>query len=109
MPTIYKILGQSMPTANTFFDIYAVPAGANAIISTINVCNTTSANVTFRIAVRQANATLTTRQYVAFDTPLPPLDALALSLGMTLANSDVITAFSTQGNVTFNIFGTEIT
>jgi hypothetical protein len=109
MPNTYKILGQSIPTANTFFDIYAVPSGANAIVSTVNVCNTTSSNVTFRLAAKIANTTLTTRQYLVFDTPLPAQDSIALSLGLSLGAGDVLTAFSLQGNVTFNVFGVEIT
>ena len=98
-----------MPTANTFFDIYAVPLDTSAIISTVTVCNTTSSNVTFRLAARQANASLTTKQYLVFDTPIPAQDSIALSLGLSLSNTDVLTAFSLQGNVTFNVFGTEIT
>jgi hypothetical protein len=109
MANTYKILGQSIPTANTFFDIYAVPSGASAIISTVNVCNITTGNVTFRLAARQANTTLTTKQYIVYDTVIPAQDSIALSLGLTLANTDVLTAFSFQGNVTFNVFGTEIT
>jgi len=109
MPNTYKILGQSIPTANTFFDIYAVPSGANAVISTVNVCNITSGNVTFRLAARQGNATLTTRQYLVYDTAVPPQDSIGLSLGISLGAGDVLTAFSFQGNTTFNVFGTEIT
>ena len=109
MPNTYKILGQSVPTANTFFDIYAVPSGASAIVATVNACNLTAANVTFRLAAKQANATLTARQYIVFDTVIPAQDSIGLSLGLTLANTDVLTAFSFQGNVSFNVFGTEIT
>ncbi len=109
MPNSYKILGQAMPTANTFFDIYAVPTGANAVISTVNVCNTTASNVSFRLAVKPANATLTTRQYLVYDTAIPAQDAIALSLGISLGSTDVLTAFSFQGNVTFNVFGVEVT
>lgn len=109
MPAIYKVLGQNMPIANTFTDIYVVPSGANTIVSTVNVCNTTSSNVTFRLAVRPSNAIITAKSYIAYDTAVAGQDALALSLGMTLGSSDVLTAFSFQGNVAFNVFGTELT
>lgn len=109
MANTYKILGQAIPTANTFFDIYAVPTDTSAIISTVHVCNTTASNVTFRLAARQANAEITTKQYLVFDTAIPAQDSVSVSLGMSLANTDVLTAFSFQGNVTFNVFGTEIT
>lgn len=109
MANTYKILGQSTPAANTFFDIYAVPSGASAIVSTVNVCNLTASNVTFRLAAKQANAALSSKQYIVYDTVVPAQDSIALSLGLTLANTDVLTVYSFQGNVSFNVFGTEIT
>ena len=108
MPKSYKILGQSLPSSNTFTDLYTVPAGNSAVISTLNVCNTTESNVTFRIAARPANATLATSQYIVYDAALPAQDAIGLTLGMTLAATDTLTVFSYQGNVAFSLFGTEI-
>jgi len=105
----YKVLGQAIPTFNSNVDLYTVPAGTSAIISTINVCNQTQSNVTFRIAIRPAAATLVPKHYIVYDSALPAQDTMALSLGMTLGNTDVITAYSFQGNVSFAAFGTEIT
>ena len=109
MALTYKILGQSLPAANTYTDLYTVPASTQAILSTINVCNLTTSNVTFRIAARRAGVALTNSQFIAFDTALAAQDSLGLTLGVTLANTDVITVFSAQGNVSFGLFGTEIT
>jgi len=75
----YKILGQSVPAANTYTDLYTVPAGKQAIVSTLNVCNVSSSNVTFRVAARRSGATLTTAQFIAFDTPLQLQDSLGLT------------------------------
>ena len=109
MATTFKILGQAMPTANTNFDIYTVPAGNSAIISTINVCNTATSNVSFRVFARIAGAAgNTTSQAIVYDAALPAQDALGLSLGMTLAATDKITVYSFQGNVTFTLFGSEV-
>jgi hypothetical protein len=66
----YKILGQQMPTANTYFDLYTVPAGNSAVTSTLNVCNTTASNVTFRILVRPQGAAANVSQAIVFDAPL---------------------------------------
>jgi hypothetical protein len=33
----YKVLGQAIPLANANVDLYTVPAGTSAIISTVNV------------------------------------------------------------------------
>jgi hypothetical protein len=108
MATTFKVLGQSLPVANTFTTLYTVPAGNSAIISTLNICNTSFSNVTFRAAVRPAGATLTTAHYIAHDVALAAADSIALTIGMTLAATDVITVQSFQGNVAFNLFGSEI-
>jgi hypothetical protein len=104
----YKVLGQSLPVSNTFTTLYTVPAGNSAVVSTLNVCNQSTSNVTFRIAVRPANETLVGKHYVAYDVPLPAQDAIALTMGMSLDATDVVTVFSYQGNVAFNLFGSEI-
>jgi hypothetical protein len=109
MANTYKVLGQALPSANTFFDMYVVPASSSAIISTLNACNQSFANVTFRAAVRPAGETLSGKHYVVFDSPIPAQDSIAVSLGMTMGNTDVLTVFSYLGNVSFNVFGTEIT
>jgi hypothetical protein len=108
MATIYKVLGQVTPTPNTFTTLYTVPAVTQSIISTLNACNTSASNVTFRIAVRPGGETITAKHYVVYDAILPAQDSIALSLGMTMGNTDVLTVFSFQGNVSFNAFGTEI-
>lgn len=108
MPKKYKVLGQSKPTNNTFTDLYVVPAGNSAVISTVNACNTSSANVSFRVMVRPKGNTISAQQYIAYDVALAVQDAISLTLGMTLDATDVVTVFSNQGNVAFNLFGTEI-
>ena len=109
MATTFKILGQAMPTANTNFDIYTVPAGNSTIISTVNVCNTSASNVTFRLFARIAGAAgNTASQAIVYDAALPAQDALGLSLGMTLNATDKLTVYSYQGNVAFTLFGSEV-
>ena len=109
MATTFKILGQAMPANGTFYDIYKVPTGNSAIISTVNVCNTTMSNVTFRVYARIAGASgNTTTQAIVYDAALPAQDALGLSLGMTLGATDTITVYSFQGNVAFTLFGSEV-
>lgn len=105
----YKVLGQAIPSPQSNVDLYTVPAGTSAIISTVNVCNQSLSNVTFRIAIRPAGVTGTSKHYIVYDSPLPAQDTMALSLGMSLGNTDVITAYTFQGNVSFAVFGTEIT
>ena len=108
MAFIYKILGQIQPTANTFSDVYAVPTSNSAIISTINVCNLGTGIATFRIAARPANATITGKNYIAYDAPLGINDMASMSMGLTLTATDVITVFANTSTVSFGIFGSEI-
>jgi hypothetical protein len=108
MATRLKILGQALPTANTFTDLYKVPVGNSTVVSTLNVCNTSSSNVSFRIAARPNANTLTAQQYLAYDIALPAQDTIALTIGMSLDQNDTITVFSFTGNVAFTLFGSEI-
>jgi hypothetical protein len=104
----YKTLGQVLPVANTSADLYTVPAGNSAVISTLNVCNLSSSNVTFRASIRVAGAAATNKQFIAYDVAIPAQDATSLTLGITMDATDVLTVYSFQGNVAFNAFGTEI-
>jgi hypothetical protein len=108
MTITYKVLGQASPAANTLVNVYTVPAGNSAVVSTITVCNQNSSNVAFRIAVRPGNAAIESKHYISYDTALPALDSIALTLGVTLAATDVVSVQSGTANVSFNIYGSEI-
>jgi len=108
MATTYKILGQSNPIANTLTTVYTVPSGTQAVVSTVTICNQANTATTFKLAVQPANATIDNKHYVNFDTPLPANDTIALTIGMTLGNTDVISANCATGNVSINVFGSEI-
>jgi hypothetical protein len=108
MATTFRVLGQRQPAATTLSDIYAVPSGNSAIISTVNVCNQSNGISTFRLAIRPANAAISGVHYVAYDTPISPNDSLALTMGMTLAQTDVVTVYSNSGAASFAVFGSEL-
>jgi len=108
MPTTYKVLSQLNPAANTATTLYTVPAGNSTVVSTLAVCNQLSNVATFRIAVRPAGETLSSKHYLNFDTQVPGNDQLALTIGITLAATDVVTVYANTANVSFNLFGTEI-
>lgn len=109
MPTIYKILGQVNPAVNVYSNLYSVPSSANAVISTINICNQSTSNTTFDIAVRPGIETLTFKHYLAYRTPIPNTDSIALTIGVTLGANDRIDVTSANANVSFVAFGSEIT
>lgn len=109
MPLTYKVLGQSSPTANTASTVYTVPASTQAVISTITICNRDSTAGTFRLAVQPAGATLSNVHYLNYDTLVPANDTVALTLGITLGNTDVISANVSSANFSISVFGSEIT
>lgn len=108
MPNFYKVLGQSNPSAITATTLYTVPASRSAVVSTIAVANLSTTGATFRIAVRVGGASLANSQYIAYDATLAGNDTVAFTLGISLATTDVITVYASTANVTFSVFGTEI-
>lgn len=109
MATTFKVLGQSNPAGNTATTLYTVPGGTSTVLSTLNVCNLAGAATTYRIAIRPAGATLANSHYLAYDGALPALDSIAISIGATLAATDVVTIYAATGNVAFTAFGSEVT
>lgn len=108
MAITYKVLGQAAPAANVNTVVYTVPAANSAVISTIMVCNQTSGNLTYRLAVQPANAAITSSHYIAYDATITARDSVGLTLGITLAATDVISANVSGANVSINVFGSEI-
>ena len=108
MAYAYKVLGQSAPSATTATDVYTVGAGKQAIISTITVANRSATAVTYRIAIRPAGATLANQHYIAYDVSLAANDTTALTLGITLTATDVVTVYASTADLSFGIFGSEI-
>ena len=108
MATTYKVLGQSAPSATTNTDVYTVGSGKSAVVSTITVCNRSAVAVTYRIAIRVAGAAIANEDYLAYDATVPANDAINLTLGITLAATDVVTVYASTANTSFNLFGSEI-
>jgi hypothetical protein len=108
MPTTYKVLGQSNPSATTATTLYTVPSATQTVVSTITVCNQAASAATFRIAVRPAGATLAAQHYIVFGATVAASDTTTLTLGLTLATTDVITVYASSANLSFNAFGSEI-
>lgn len=120
MATTYKVLamtgaagstgnGSATLTANTSTGLYTVPSSTSTVVSTVTVCNQASTAATFRIAVRPSGASLDNRHYIAFDTPIAANDTIALTLGITLATTDVISVYASATTLSFAAFGSEIT
>lgn len=108
MTTTYKVLGQITPAAITATTLYTVPAVTSAVCSTLAICNT-GVSTTYRVAIRPAGAALAVRHYIVYDAAIEQNDTTFLTLGITLATTDVVTVYASTANVVFNLFGSEIT
>jgi hypothetical protein len=108
MPTTYKVLGQVNPSATTATTLYTVPGATQAVLSSVVVCNQTAVAATFRLAVRVAGATLAAAQYVAYDVTVGASDSTALTLGLTMGATDVLTVYASTATLSFSAYGSEI-
>ena len=105
----YKVLGQVNPlTSNTEAILYTVPSGFMAFASILNVCNTGATTGTCRIAVRPSGISSTARTFIVFDTSIDPNDSLLLTIGLSLATTDVIGVWASTSSFAFTISGSEV-
>jgi glucose-6-phosphate dehydrogenase assembly protein OpcA len=109
MAITYKVLGQSNPSANINTDLYTVPSATSAVCSTIVICNQAASAATFRIAVRPSGNAIATSQYISYDSNLNANDSITMTIGITLAATDVITVRANTTTVSFSLFGSELT
>lgn len=107
MPITYKVLGQSNPSATTATTLYTVPAASSAVVSTMTIANLAASAATFRVAVRPAGATLANQHYIAYDVTIAALDTLTMTLGLTLAATDVVTIYASTATMAFAVYGVE--
>lgn len=101
----YKVLAQSAPTAATATTL--LTASSATIVSTLQIANIGGAADTIRIAVRPAGAALANQHYIAYGIQVPSGSFISLQGGLTLANTDVITVYSTTGTSSFSAFGSD--
>ena len=104
----YKVLAQSAPSATTNTDVYTVGAGKQAIVSSIAVANRSTGAATYRIAIRPAGATLANQHYLAYDVTVNGSDTTMITVGITLQATDVITVYASSANLSFGVYGSEI-
>ena len=108
MPNVYKILGQNSPSATTETVLYTVPSLTSSVCSSISICNRGTAQTTFRISVSPAGAATANKDYLYYDVTLAGNDTFIATIGVTLATTDVIRIYSGNNNLSFQVWGTEI-
>ena len=105
--------------AATMTDLYTVPAGSSAVVSTVVVndllrnskalANSTWSDTStpIRIAVVPSGQTLDKKHFVVFDAPMAANGTQTFTIGMTLAAGDKIKVSADSADVAFTAFGNE--
>lgn len=106
--TTYSVLGQVNPASATLTTLYTCPAATSAIGSTMVIANQ-STSTTVRVAVRKSGAAIDPKHYIVYDTYVNANESLFLTLGITLATTDVVSVYAGTASVSFSLFGTELT
>lgn len=109
MPAAYKVLGQLNPSATTLATLYTVPASTSAVASTLSVCNIGTSAATYRVAVRAAGASIANQHYIVYDAAVGGNDSVLLTIGLSLAATDVVSVYASSANIAFNLYGSEVT
>lgn len=108
MAAVRKILGQSAPSATTATDLYTVPASTSTVISSLIVCNRAATQATFRVSASAAGAATANKDYIYYDVIIPPNDTFIATVGLTLATTDKVRVYASTANLSFGIYGEEL-
>lgn len=108
MATTFKVLSQSYPTATTLTDSYTVPALTQATVSSIVVCNQNSSGSSFRVSVAVSGAADANEQYLYYNVSITGSNTFTAVIGVTLGPGDIVRVYSDSGNLSFSIFGCEV-
>ena len=108
MPTTYKVLGQSSPLATTETLLYVVPSATTAIGSSIIIANRGTSVATFRVSIAVGGAATTNKDYIYYDLPIGANDTFIATIGITLATTDEVRVYASNTNLSFSLYGSEI-
>ena|SRR3990167_6949047 len=104
-----KVLGQSAPLATTETDLYTVPASTSVVAGSIVIANRAATSTTFRVSVSVVGGATANKDYLYYDISIPANDTFVATIGITLATTDKVRVYAGSANLSFNLFGIEIT
>lgn len=108
MAETYKILGQASPSATTNTSLYSVPSTKEAVISTISICNRGTGSANFRISTRPSSESLANKHYIVYNAIVAGNDSIFLTIGITLAPTDIVEVYASSADLSFSLYGSEI-
>lgn len=108
MATVYKVLGQVSPSASVETNLYTVPSSTSAIGSSIIIANRGTSVATFRVSIAVNNAATTPKDYIYYDLPIGANDTFIATIGITLGFNDRVRVYASNTNLSFSLYGSEI-
>ena len=102
-----KVIGQLDTAATTTTVLYTVPDMTQTTISSIVAANRTGSAITFRLSVHVGGAGANDKQYLYYDKSVAANDSLAIVIGITLNQTDVLKVYTSAVDMSFNVFGCE--
>jgi hypothetical protein len=108
MANSYKILGQVAPSATTDTVLYSLSGARSCVASSIIVCNRGTSQATFRVAVSVGGASITNKDYIYYDLIIAAKDTFIATVGITLSVGDVVRVYASTANLSFSLYGSEI-
>lgn len=102
------ILGQKKPGAGVLENLYTVPTGSSASVTSLFVCNVSGGSSSFSIAISRAGAAIADEQYIHFTDSLASNTTFPVAAPIMLSATDVIRVKSNDGNCTFTATGIEV-
>lgn len=109
MASTYKVLGQASPADTNAAALYTVPAGGQAVISTISIANVSVSAANFDIHIGVDGAANSDGNALAKGVSVAAASIVTLTLGVTADAGDIIRVTSSAGSaLTFQAFGLEI-
>jgi len=108
MAETLKVLGQVAPGAAAEASLYLVPAGCSAVSSTLMVCNRGAGTASINVGVSVGGGALAAADYLYYSLAVPSHDTFAATIGITLAAADDVRVYSSTVDVSFSLFGTEV-
>ena len=102
-----KVLGQSSPGATTETKLYTVPVGRATNTTSLVVCNRDSVEITFRASVSTAGSATLDKDYIYYNVPVGVGDTFVATIGLTLAEGDIVRVYASTSKVSFSLYGLE--
>jgi hypothetical protein len=103
MPTAYTIAQvQGTASTGTYATLFSTSASQTAVVSSIAICNTAAAAVTYRIGVMGSAGTPGASEWIVYDNTVPANDTVFLTVGLTLGNTKFIRISSSANTCAFS-------